>query len=85
MRSWIDDDELKKFVEKLRSERKRLIQQIRLASVGLTKADGKITIDVKLVKSTDEAVKNVLGEELGLDISLFLARLNRAPNGMYHA
>jgi hypothetical protein len=77
----IDAHDLEKSVEKLRNERRRLIQQIRLASVGVAKADGVIIVDTKVVKSTDEAVKNVLGEELGLDIALFLARLKRNPDG----
>jgi hypothetical protein len=76
-----DAHELEKSVEKLRNERRRLIRQIRLASVGLTKADGVIIVDTKVVKSTDEAVKSILGEELGLDIVLFLAMLNRNPDG----
>ena len=76
-----DAHELEKSVEKLRNERRRLIQQIRLASVGLAKADGVIIVDTKIVKSTDEAVKNVLGEELGLDIALFLEMLKRNPDG----
>ena len=76
-----DAHELEKSVEKLRNERRRLIQQIRLASVGLAKADGVIIVDTKVVKSTDEAVKNVLGEELGLDIAVFLERLKRNPDG----
>jgi hypothetical protein len=76
-----DEHELDKVVEKLRSERKCLIQHIRLASVGLSKADGAITVDTKVVKSTDEAVKKVLGKESGLDIALFLARLKRNPDG----
>jgi histidinol-phosphate/aromatic aminotransferase/cobyric acid decarboxylase-like protein len=76
-----DAHELEKSVEKLRNERRRLIQQIRLASVGLTKVDGVIIVDTKVVKSTDEAVKNVLGEELGLDIALFLEMLKRNPDG----
>lgn len=72
---------LEEIIEKLRTERKRLIQQIRLASVGLAKTDGAITVDTKMVKLTDEAVKKVLGKELGLDIALFLARLKRGPDG----
>ncbi|KAE9369790.1 hypothetical protein N431DRAFT_443415 [Stipitochalara longipes BDJ] len=73
-------NDLKEIVEKLRDARKRLIQQIRLASVGLAKNDGAITVDTKVVKSTDEAVQKVLGKELGLDITLFLATLKRNPD-----
>jgi hypothetical protein len=75
-----DEHELENIVEKLRSERKCLIQQIRLASVGLAKTDGAIIVDTKVVKSTDEVVKKVLGKESGLDIALFLARLKRDPD-----
>lgn len=75
-----DEHEWEKSVEKLRIGRKCLIQQIRLAGIGLAKADGAITIDTKVVKSTDEAVKTVLGKESGLDIALFLSRLKRKPD-----
>jgi hypothetical protein len=76
-----DEQDLKTIVGELGDARRSLIQQIRLASVGLAKDDGLITIDTKVVKSTDEVVKKVLGKELGLDIALFLARLKRNPDG----
>jgi len=76
-----DEHDLRMTVEMLRNERKRLVQQIRLASVGLAKVDGVITVDTKVVKSTDEAAKKLLGKELGLDIMLFLAKLKRDPDG----
>jgi hypothetical protein len=79
---WIGENNFKTIGEKLRDARKSLIQYIRLASVGLAKDDVAITMDTKVVKSTDEAVKNILGKELGLDIALFLARLKRNPDGM---
>ena len=77
----IAEQDLKKLVEKIRVARKGLIQQIRLASVGLAKDEKGISIDTKVVKSTDEAVKKILGDGLGLDIPLFLTRLNRKPDG----
>jgi hypothetical protein len=77
----IAEQDLKKIVEKIRVARKGLIQQIRLASVGLAKDDKGILIDPKVVKLTDEAVKKILGDELGLDIPLFLTRLNGKPDG----
>jgi hypothetical protein len=73
------EQDLIKITEKIRVARKGLIQQIRLASVGLAKDEKGISIDTMVVKSTDEAVKNILGHELGLDIPLFLTRLNRKP------
>jgi hypothetical protein len=69
-----DQNDLEEIVEKLRDARKSLIQYIRLASVGLAKNDGIITVDTRVVKSTDEAVQKILGKELGLDI---------APDGKY--
>lgn len=72
---------MKTIGEKLRDARKSLIQHIRLASVGLAKDDIAITVDTKVVKSTDKAVKKILGEELGLDIALFLTRLEHNPDG----
>jgi hypothetical protein len=75
------EQDLIKIAEKIRVARKGLIQQIRLASVGLAKDEKGISIDTKVVKSTDEAVKKILGEGLGLDIPLFLTRLNRKPDG----
>lgn len=78
---WPDGKDLKIIVEKLRDARKSLIQQIRLASVGLAKDDVAITVDTKVVKTTDEAIKKILGKELGLEIALFLARLKRNPDG----
>ncbi|KAH8755442.1 hypothetical protein BGZ57DRAFT_930721 [Hyaloscypha finlandica] len=75
-----DGNSLKTIGEKLKEARKSLIQYIRLASVGLAKDDLAITVDTKVVKSTDEAVKKILGKELGLDIALFLARLKRNPD-----
>jgi hypothetical protein len=76
-----DMHDLGRTMEMLRNERKRLVQQIRVASVGLAKVDGVITVDTKVVKSTDEAAKKLLGKELGLDIPLFLAKLKRDPDG----
>jgi hypothetical protein len=76
-----DERDLKEIVEKLRDARKYLIQQIRLASVGLARDDGAITVDTKVIKSTDEAVKKILGKELGLGIPIFLTSLKRAPDG----
>jgi hypothetical protein len=83
---YLDENNLKTIGEKLKDARKSLIQYIRLASVGLAKDNLAITVDTKVVKSTDEAVKKILGKELGLDIALFLARLKRNPDGksMYH-
>ncbi|PMD65647.1 uncharacterized protein K444DRAFT_608221 [Hyaloscypha bicolor E] len=75
-----DENNLKTIGEKLRDARKSLIQHIRLASVGLAKDDIAITVDTKVVKSTDKAVKKILGEELGLDIALFLTRLEHNPD-----
>jgi len=75
------EQDLIKIAEKIRVARKGLIQQIRLASVGLAKDEKGISIDTKVVKSTDEAVKKILGDGLGLDIPLFLTRLNRKPDG----
>lgn len=77
------EQDLIKIVEKIRVARKGLIQQIRLASVGLAKDEKGISIDTKVVKSTDEAVKKILGDGLGLDIPLFLTRLNRKPDGEF--
>jgi hypothetical protein len=76
-----DEHDLGTTMAMLRNERKRLVQQIRLAGVGLAKADGVITVDTKVIKSTDEAAKKLLGKELGLDIPLFLAKLKRDPDG----
>jgi hypothetical protein len=67
-------------VERLRDARRALIQQIRLASVGLAKNDGAITVDAKVVATTNDAVQKILGKELGLDIAVFLARLKRSPD-----
>lgn len=78
---WTDEKDLKMIVEKIRDARKSLIQQIRLASVGLAKDDATITVETKVVKTTDEAVKKILGEKLGLEIALFLATLKRSPDG----
>jgi hypothetical protein len=69
-------------MERLRNERKGLIQKIRIASIGLAKSDnGGYTVDTKIIESTNKAIKKVLGKELGLDLPIFLARLKRDPDG----
>jgi hypothetical protein len=77
----MDNHALEQVVGRIRSQRKGLILQIRVASVGLAKTAGVITIDTVLVKSTDEAVKKVLGEDSGLEIALVLAKMKHDPNG----
>jgi len=51
-------------MEFLGGERKRLVQQIIIASVGLSEINGECTVDTNLVKSTNAATKNLLGEGL---------------------
>lgn len=77
----IVEQDLQKIMEIIRVAKNGLIQHIQRASVGLAKDDKGILIDPKVVKSTDEAVKKIPGDELGLDIALFLAVLDRKPDG----
>lgn len=72
---------MKQILELFKSKRKGLVQQVRIASPGLAKADGAIVVDTKVVETTNEAVKKILGTESGLVIALFLAKLNRGPDG----
>ncbi|CZR51166.1 uncharacterized protein PAC_01041 [Phialocephala subalpina] len=75
-----NDQELRKMLEVFRSKRKGLVQQIRLAIPGLARTDGAITVDTKVVESTNEAVRKALGKESGLIIAFFLAELDRNPD-----
>ncbi|KAH8585834.1 hypothetical protein B0O99DRAFT_109095 [Bisporella sp. PMI_857] len=75
-----DDRELKKILEVFTSRRKSLVEQIRLANPGLSKTSKPITVDARVVKNTDEAVKKALGKRSGLFIALFLEELNRDPD-----
>lgn len=68
-------------LEVFRSKREYLVQQIRLASPGLARNDGGITVNAKVVESTDRAVRKVLGKESRLMIAVFLAKLDRKPDG----
>ncbi|PVH81841.1 hypothetical protein DL98DRAFT_530892 [Cadophora sp. DSE1049] len=70
-------EDLKGMIDNFRAKRKTLAQQIRLVSVGLTKSDGAFKIKTNIVKSTNTAVKKVLGNDSGLVIASFLAKLNR--------
>jgi hypothetical protein len=45
----------------LRNGRKSLINQIRIASIGLAKDDEGYFVDTKVIHSTNEAVKEALG------------------------
>ncbi|KAH7356404.1 hypothetical protein BKA65DRAFT_474223 [Rhexocercosporidium sp. MPI-PUGE-AT-0058] len=75
-----EGDDLKKMLDIFRTKKKTVVQQIRLASVGLTKSDGAVTVQTKLVESTNKAVKKALGQDSGLLIASFLAKLNHIPD-----
>ncbi|CZT44868.1 uncharacterized protein RSE6_05117 [Rhynchosporium secalis] len=71
---------LKKTLEMLRTQRMAVTQQVRLATVGLSKSDGTIRVQTRIVESTNKAVKTALGNENGLVFATFLAKLKKAPD-----
>jgi hypothetical protein len=75
-----DDREVEKILEVFIAGRKSLVKQIRLANPGLSKTGRPITIDTKVVETTNKAVKKALGRKSGLIIALFLEELDRDPD-----